>query len=821
VTASPLGSPCGAVFHQDGVPAYRRLKLLGNGSQGTAYLVEDLRTGEEFVLKRIFMPSAPPVGKQLEAATLCSLDHPAVVRYYDSWFDEVSSAFMILMEHVPGETLKDLLRSSNAGGSRARVSESEILDWVAQLLLALEHMHDKQVLHRDIKASNVLVTPERTLKLIDFGASRTLESADILASTVIGTPFYLAPEMIEGRGYGPRADVWAVGVLAYEIAMGVVPFHADNLPALALKIVGCRYAPLSPDYSQELKAVIARCLEGDPARRPTARELLRMPALVHRAASFVAASQGAVGRSSPVPAPWREASVDTLDLRAHHVPGSAGASARPANRAAVMAAWQVPAADADASSAEPIGVWADTAVRPPGAASWPRRLQPISSSDSVPDLQLSLAPTGAAHPSPDVTRSVSPKRRSEAGCAVDVASGEALADALSQLRAAAGATDDCTAARICALAARALSLTDVDLTDLPSDVVAAMCAALARNAQLCATVVTIDVSGTSCLAEEEEGWEDLAALVSACPGLQTLRAARLPAVSGACVAAVIAAAGANARVVSLDLDLSSNGLGARAEDAATLAAAFSACAAPTLGSVDLRGNRFNARAACAVLRALHSQPLKRVNLDGSVCLGDGSGRGSPSRLSAETTTSEPAPAPAPAIRRFSSFAGGLGALRGRSRTLDGSVPRAAGLRPRLSVPQLFRNTRNSSPHPPPPPPTSAAGAADEVASLTAQLAALLAAAPTLESVSLGREAHEPPSLDASYTVPDPRSPLWAVRLGLSPGGVRGLRRVQSLASAISAHCALRELCLGALPLTGAEARHVRVACGESHVWLVL
>ena len=135
-------------FCRDGTPAYRRLELLGNGSQGTAYLVEDLTTGARYVLKKIFSPrvSFSDVA-QNETAALCALDHPAVVKYYDSWYDDTSTSFMILMEHVDGETLKDFLRTS-AGASadaRPRVSDEQILDWATQLLLALEHMQGKKV----------------------------------------------------------------------------------------------------------------------------------------------------------------------------------------------------------------------------------------------------------------------------------------------------------------------------------------------------------------------------------------------------------------------------------------------------------------------------------------------------------------------------------------------------------------------------------------------------------------------------------------------------------------------------------------------------
>ncbi|KAJ1637669.1 kinase-like domain-containing protein [Pavlovales sp. CCMP2436] len=293
---SPSDTQGEYLFARDGLPRYRRLALLGQGSQGTAYLVADIMTEARYVLKKIPVSRSggDQVGKN-EASALAALRHPSIVRFEAAWQDaggpSGSGAHLILMEYVDGGTLRELIeRAGRREPDCPRPSESELLDWASHLLLALAHAHRRGLLHRDIKPSNLLITHAGVLKLIDFGAARELSGEDALARTCIGTPYYLAPEVIEGKGYDSKADVWATGVVLYQAAELRLPFAADNLPGLALKILSGNFVPLDAGYSDELHSLIRRCLVADPALRPSAEELLASPALVQRAAAFVAAS---------------------------------------------------------------------------------------------------------------------------------------------------------------------------------------------------------------------------------------------------------------------------------------------------------------------------------------------------------------------------------------------------------------------------------------------------------------------------------------------------------------------------------------------------
>ena len=142
------------------------------------------------------------------------------------------------------------------------------------------------VLHRDLKAANVFLTSRNLVKVGDFGIAKVLEASGpdgsgALARTAVGTPYYLAPELVSGEPYAFKADMWAVGVLLYELIALRRPFEAKTLPHLAMKIVNCEYPPPPSGYSSELVALVSSLLSRDPAMRPTSQQVCEAP-LVRR-----------------------------------------------------------------------------------------------------------------------------------------------------------------------------------------------------------------------------------------------------------------------------------------------------------------------------------------------------------------------------------------------------------------------------------------------------------------------------------------------------------------------------------------------------------
>lgn len=153
-------------------------------------------------------------------------------------------------------------------------TESQILDWFTQICLAMKHVHDRKILHRDLKNQNIFLTKDNTIKLGDFGIARVLSNTREKAKTMVGTPYYLSPEIIENKPYNFASDMWSLGVVLYELCTLKPPFNAENLKYLALKIVKGIYNPIPAQYSKDLRKLIEVLLKKDVSSRPTVNEIL-------------------------------------------------------------------------------------------------------------------------------------------------------------------------------------------------------------------------------------------------------------------------------------------------------------------------------------------------------------------------------------------------------------------------------------------------------------------------------------------------------------------------------------------------------------------
>ena len=175
-----------------------------------------------------------------ECDVLRRMCHPNICSFRSSFLDR--GKLYIEMDYCDGGDLAKVLERQDK--SRP-LDEKRVLDWFVQLCMALDHVHSKKVLHRDIKAQNVFLTRGGMIKLGDFGISRVLVSTLEQASTAVGTPFYLSPEIARGRKYNAKTDVWSLGVLLYELLTFRHPFNGVSIDALIRKILAGRYAPVS------------------------------------------------------------------------------------------------------------------------------------------------------------------------------------------------------------------------------------------------------------------------------------------------------------------------------------------------------------------------------------------------------------------------------------------------------------------------------------------------------------------------------------------------------------------------------------------------
>ena len=251
---------------------YRRIKLLGEGSFGKAYLVECIRDSSKCVVKQLDLSNMSEDEKRetvKEAKILELFKHPNIIKFREVYKTK-KGKLCIVMEYAEGGDLQKKIKDQN----NELFSENQILDWFTQVCLALKHVHDRKIIHRDLKSPNIFLTKENTVKLGDFGIARVLSHTKEKAKTVVGTPYYLSPEIIEGRDYTFKTDLWSLGVILYEMCALSPPFKANNLNFLALKIVKGNYSPIPAIFSTDIREIIAKLLNVDPNKRPSVHEIL-------------------------------------------------------------------------------------------------------------------------------------------------------------------------------------------------------------------------------------------------------------------------------------------------------------------------------------------------------------------------------------------------------------------------------------------------------------------------------------------------------------------------------------------------------------------
>ncbi|XP_065592368.1 serine/threonine-protein kinase Nek1 isoform X5 [Cyrtonyx montezumae] len=193
---------------------YIKVQKIGEGSFGKAILVKDKENSQQYVIKEINiskMSNKEREESRREVAVLANMKHPNIVLYRESF--EENGCLYIVMDYCEGG---DLFRKINAQKG-VLFSEDQILDWFVQICLALKHIHDRKILHRDIKSQNIFLTKDGTIQLGDFGIARVLSSTVELARTCIGTPYYLSPEICQNRPYNNKSDIWALGCVLYEM----------------------------------------------------------------------------------------------------------------------------------------------------------------------------------------------------------------------------------------------------------------------------------------------------------------------------------------------------------------------------------------------------------------------------------------------------------------------------------------------------------------------------------------------------------------------------------------------------------------------------
>jgi len=267
---------------------YKRIKLLGEGAFGKAFLVECLKDQSLCVIKQVDLNNMPDSEKRetiKEAKILEALKHPNIVKFREVYKTR-KGKLCIVMDYADGGDLTKHINSAKGSS----IPENQIVDWFTQICLAMKHVHDRKILHRDLKCQNIFLTKTGIIKLGDFGIARVLSSTKENVRTMVGTPYYLSPEIIDNKPYSFKSDIWSLGVVLYELCALKPPFDAESLPKLAMKIIRGQYNPVPSHYSKELKNLIAATLSLDPQKRPSVHQILKMPLITNRIKSFLSES---------------------------------------------------------------------------------------------------------------------------------------------------------------------------------------------------------------------------------------------------------------------------------------------------------------------------------------------------------------------------------------------------------------------------------------------------------------------------------------------------------------------------------------------------
>lgn len=246
---------------------FEMMEQLGSGAYGTVFKAIEKSTAEIVAIKIIKLDSEwmPLLA---EVNMVVDLKHDSIVKY-KGWFFQEDKLWLV-MEYCDGGSLSDVMETLGHG-----LTETEVASVCAGVLKSLIYVHSLNRIHRDIKAGNLLITSKGKVKLCDFGVSSQLDNSLAETGTRIGSPYWMAPEVIKATGHNTKADIWSFGITALELYCGYPPRY-NQLPMTAMLAIPTAPPPEAPEgASKEFKKFIARALQKDPKKRPTAQELYK------------------------------------------------------------------------------------------------------------------------------------------------------------------------------------------------------------------------------------------------------------------------------------------------------------------------------------------------------------------------------------------------------------------------------------------------------------------------------------------------------------------------------------------------------------------
>ncbi len=252
---------------------YKIIEKIGFGAHGLVYKSLKKDNNKIFVIKQIplFKKNINIEEAKNEASILKKINCKFIVKYYESF--EEKNTFNIIMEYCEKGTLSSLI--STLKKKNKHLKENQIWNFFIQISIGLSYLHNKKILHRDLKTKNIFLTKNLNIKIGDLGIAKILKENNH-ANTLIGTPFYLSPEICEEKPYNEKSDIWALGCILYELITFKHPYNATNQAALLLKIINGNYEDFNKEIfiSDNLKKMVGLLLEKNYVKRPSIFDII-------------------------------------------------------------------------------------------------------------------------------------------------------------------------------------------------------------------------------------------------------------------------------------------------------------------------------------------------------------------------------------------------------------------------------------------------------------------------------------------------------------------------------------------------------------------
>jgi len=262
------------VSKDDPTKIYKSMNKIGEGAAGEVFVATNVKTGTKVAVKKMEINNENIKLLVTEIGIMKTSEHPNIVEYVDSYVVEEREMWVV-MEFMGGGCLTDVLECFDS----VQMTEPQIAYCCRETLRSLAYIHSLHRIHRDIKSDNILLSSDGHIKLADFGYAAQLTQKQIKRNTVVGTPYWMAPELIRGHDYGTKVDIWSLGIMLIEMAEGEPPYM-EYPPLRALFLITTKGIPPVKDqnkWSRDFHDFFAKCLDVNVQTRPEASELLKHP----------------------------------------------------------------------------------------------------------------------------------------------------------------------------------------------------------------------------------------------------------------------------------------------------------------------------------------------------------------------------------------------------------------------------------------------------------------------------------------------------------------------------------------------------------------